>query len=596
MDKEIMRQLLPEKPPEGMLRWVRTQCQDDIADEYTIFVNERGRQAPEMWELMDNRTKGKSTWMTYCTCTACNESYYTQKVKGFRAFVMAEGEDGAFYTAPEGECLDGVNYIPVAEGDEMNCPFCGNKTKVIHASSLRGGRTKQIQVATLHNISGHAVIVYWLAKKEIHSYGAFMDATPRYAYALTESGGLVAYTHRAPGVYGKDVKASKWRAMVTNGERWYNRYSDWGSTNNTKAGTVIYPVADSLDGTTGEKTGLQKYWQAGIRKPVEYLKLWKSWKPVENLVVAGYTHLVSAAVSCDYYDPAYAPKVELGKYMNLKEKRPHKILGISKQDFKEISQWDRKPGVEDFKLWRRYRELGGMLGGYDFLAMCKKLGRNVMSTVMDLLEQDKHCDIQRLERYMEKQWLSLGETRLLIDTRNMARKLYGRELTQEELWPRHLMQVHDRLAEMLAEKEKQAKGMKYQEGFDKVLERFGAIQWTDKELAVILPKSNGDLIREGSVLRHCVGGYGMDHAEGVDIILFVRHYRRPERPYYTLNISFKGSEPKEVQLHGYGNERHGPYKQYSHKIPKKVRDFVDRWEREIMLPWWREQQKKEKTA
>lgn len=596
MDKEIMRQLLPEKPPEGMLRWVRTQCPDDIKDEYTVFVNERGRQMPQMWELMDNRTVGKSTWRTFCTCTACKESYYTKKVPGYRAFIMAEGEDGEFYTAPEGEGVDDVHYIHVTEGDEMNCPFCGSKTKVIHASSLRGGRTKQLQVATLHNISGYAVIVYWLAKKEIHSYGAYMDATPRYAYALTESGGLVAYTHRAPGVYGKDVKASKWRAMVTNGERWYNRYSDWGSTNNTKAGTIIYPVADSLDGTTGEKTGLQKYWQEGIRKPVEYLKLWKSWKPVENLVVAGYTHLVNAAVSCDYYDPAYAPKVELGKYMNLKEKKPHKILGISKQDFKEISQWDRKPGAGDFKLWRRYRELGGMIGGYDFLAMCKMRGRNVMSTVMDLLEQDKHCDIQKLERYMEKQWLSLGETRLLIDTRNMARKLYGRELTQEELWPRHLMQVHDRLAEMLAEKEKQAKGMKYQAGFDKVLERFGAIQWTDKELAVILPKSNGDLIREGDVLRHCVGGYGMDHAEGVDIILFVRHYRRPERPYYTLNISFDGPEPEEIQLHGYGNERHGSNKQYRHNIPKKVRDFVDRWEREIMLPWWREQQKKEKTA
>ena len=108
MDKEIMRQLLPEKPPEGMLRWVRTQCPDDIKDEYTVFVNERGRQMPQMWELMDNRTVGKSTWRTFCTCTACNERYHTKKVPGLRAFIMAEGEDGEFYTTPEGECVDGV--------------------------------------------------------------------------------------------------------------------------------------------------------------------------------------------------------------------------------------------------------------------------------------------------------------------------------------------------------------------------------------------------------------------------------------------------------------------------------------------------------
>ena len=82
----------------------------------------------------------------------------------------------------------------------------------------------------------------------------------------------------------------------------------------------------------------------------------------------------------------------------------------------------------------------------------------------------------------------------------------------------------------------------------------------------------------------------------VDMFLFVRHYRRPERPDYTLNISFDGTESEEIQLNGYGNERHGTHKQYRHKIPQKVRDFVDRWEREIMFPWWREQQKKEKTA
>jgi hypothetical protein len=52
-----------------------------------------------------------------------------------------------------------------------------------------------------------------------------------------------------------------------------------------------------------------------------------------------------------------------------------------------------------------------------------------------------------------------------------------------------------------------------------------------------------------------------------------------------------------VQLHGYGNERHGINKQYSHRIPQKVLDFCARWEREILMPWWRDNQKdKEKTA
>ena len=35
-----------------------------------------------------------------------------------------------------------------------------------------------------------------------------------------------------------------------------------------------------------------------------------------------------------------------------------------------------------------------------------------------------------------------------------------------------------------------------------------------------------------------------------------------------------------------GNERHGDHKQYAHKIPRKVREFCDRWEREVLTPWF----------
>ena len=53
--------------------------------------------------------------------------------------------------------------------------------------------------------------------------------------------------------------------------------------------------------------------------------------------------------------------------------------------------------------------------------------------------------------------------------------------------------------------------------------------------------------------------------------------------------------PVEIQLHGYGNERHGDRKQHRHKIPQKVRDFCDRWEREVLMPWFADQ-KAQKTV
>lgn len=53
------------------------------------------------------------------------------------------------------------------------------------------------------------------------------------------------------------------------------------------------------------------------------------------------------------------------------------------------------------------------------------------------------------------------------------------------------------------------------------------------------------------------------------------------RSWYTLNIDTTGRSPKRIQLHGYGNE-------YAHgkrlTIPLCVLDFVNRWEKEILLP------------
>ena len=211
-----------------------------------------------------------------------------------------------------------------------------------------------------------------------------------------------------------------------------------------------------------------------------------------------------------------------------------------------------------------------------------------------MLRQWPDITMEKLVRYMEKQKLRHRECRLLFDTREMAARLYAdRALTREELWPQRLLEAHDRFSQMLTDRENLDKATELQAGFDRVKNMYGHLEWSDGDLCIMLPERNEDLVDEGRTLRHCVGGYGKGHAAGSSLIFFVRKYRRPERSYYTLNISMNG-RPKEVQLHGYGNERHGPNKEYCHNIPAKVRAFCDRWEKEILLPWYAEKQRRQK--
>lgn len=201
-------------------------------------------------------------------------------------------------------------------------------------------------------------------------------------------------------------------------------------------------------------------------------------------------------------------------------------------------------------------------------------------------------DLDRIDWYLcGKQGLAPHDLHLIPDMWRFARRLYMRPLTDEELWPRNLWTAHDRFAEMT----KCEDSADLQAGFDRMRECLQPLEYSDGDLCVVIPACNAELVREGEVLRHCVGSYGNSHIAGKPIF-FVRRYRRPERPYYTLNIDLTGITPARLQLHGYGNEHHGEHKERSHTIPKKVLDFCDRWEKEILGPFWAERQRNKVTA
>lgn len=587
MDVEAFLGKLPETAPRGILEWAKNT--GELGGEYTVFGCERVTAPPQMHELMENVTVGRKQWATVCNCSACGETWITRKGTTRDRFWMLDGEDGSIYACePDPMEYESCMAIEVAEGDGLQCPICGAETVAIRRKRLRDGRVKQIQVAQLTNIDGITTILYWMVGRTIYEYGNGMWAEPRYAYALDEKGRVKAFSHKEGGGAFCAERQSRWHPLSSNEDRWWAQYQDWGSVCNRKAGTCMWdviPTQEDMAGTTGEKTGLWSYWEHG-RYPVGYLKLWKKAPGVENLANAGFVRIVQDMVG------RYDLRADW-QGLDLTKRKPHEILGLSKEDFREFP---RDGGMDTLEVVRKYRLLGGTL---PVAELQDKLRGVPNATLFGQMEQFGGS-LEKYENYLGKQRMRLTEIQTLADARAMARRQHPDEpLTEEEIWPRNLVAVHDRLTRQTTLKIDQEKNAQLQAGFDMVLEQFRDIQWTDKELAVILPKSNLELVVEGNTLNHCVGGYGDRHAKGKNIILFIRHYRRPERSYYTLNISFEGSIPREIQLHGYGNERHGTHKQHTHSIPKKVRDFVDRWEQEILTPWWAKKiakERKEKTA
>jgi len=552
----------------------------------------------EMSEIMEGRPARKKVRLARCRCHACDSTFYTEihgellsfwqddcgELWPLDPFASMEVDEDADIIAESG-CT-----IEVGADDIFFCPMCSSSVQLIKSKRLEPSRTKQILIASVEVVDSYAAIIYWLVRREIRPEGDSYDVLPRHAYVLTEKGRLVHYTHTFHGGYAAESLAPDWRLASNSKDCWENQYHDWGSINNRKVGGFRWTDVPDLTGTTGEKTGLQTYARSIYGEHwVQYLKVQRQYPQLENLVTSGWIKLIGKLTTQAY--KGFAPDRIFPNYLDIDKQRPHEMLGMSKADHKRIRQRKAQWDYDTQFLYRQFRDAG--LGSAAlFLEKLDVFQASGLRAVGELQRLYGDCDLEKMERYMRKQGISPAQARLLLDTRNATAALAGgRPLTAEEMWPRNLAAAHERYTRIRSAQIDPDKAAKYQDGFDRIRDKYGDLQWTDGDLCMVLPRCNGDLILEGQVLRHCVGGYGSDHISGRDVIFFVRHYRRPERSYYTLDINML-NHPYRNQLHGYGNERHGANKQYTHTIPKKVLAFCDRWEREILIPWYLAQQAK----
>ena len=472
--------------------------------------------------------------------------------------------------------------------------MCYENIQTIQAKNLRGGRHKQILVVSIETVGEYAAVVYWLVRKEIFEDYQKHSVIPRDAYVLDERGTVHRYTHTTGGgSFSAEKNPGGWKLCTSKRDSLDAIYHDWGSINNRKQGGVFWPDIPDLTGTTAEKTGLQSYVNFEGAYSVHYLKVWKKYPAIENLVNTGWEKLIHHIIWSSFDSGS----MERWMYpvMDIRKTKPHEILEMSKSDMKQIRRNGWQWGYEEQLLYQTFRRagLGTALEFHSYLETFTATGLRAAEQMQNLYGD---VNLDKLARYLSRQNMDPREAGILLDTRRAAQALNpGRPLTQEELWPRNLQATHDRLTRARLLKIDADKAAKYQQGFDAVLEKYGDLQWSDGELCMILPRSYAELFQEGNVLRHCVGGYSDSHISGIDTIFFVRRYRRPERCYYTLDINMTDI-PHRNQLHGYGNERHGVNKEHRHKIPKKVLDFCDRWEREVLQPWYRDQQNKQKEG
>lgn len=510
-------------------------------------------------------TKSALLW-----CSACGEHFLAEYLPRENAAACHAGSRTG-YSGVQIADAEVTEIIRYREYDKLCCPLCGAEAVLYSTNSLRYGRGDQ-EFVVVPTVAGNClVLTQWCIERKIYDGHAAMRETAVNAY-IADGGKIIKlahYQHNALGGTWANLGEWKRRAKVAD---------DIG------APLMYENTLPDLAGTCVENAKLWEYMEqaeAGeTAYPVAYLRLYFKHPAVENLITAGLGKMVGTSIR-GYHRRMYgygygtgsmtaAPKLD---WVNWKEKRPAQMIGLDKQQLKTWQQMGF--GLDCLKVWKKHK-----LANDIRFADCCTLMAAVGPTSADEILMAGVPPI-RTANYLKRQNQAWN---YLEDYWRMAR-LAGYNLDQDAVrWPKVLQRAHDRAA---AAVKYQKINSTTKEAFAKMTARCQGLAWEHDGICIRPAANPQELIEEGNTLRHCVGGYAGTHAMG-KIILFVRHTRRPDRSWYTLNINVLTKE--EIQLHGYRNELVDGKRL---KIPRRVREFVDLWEREVLAKW---QLPPEKTA
>lgn len=543
--------LLPTKPPEGTLEWLKPRS--GLRTEYLIYRAD--------WytdPLTGMRQKGVRV-----TCTRCRCSVILQ-------YIAADSCGRSYAPAPFG-FYNPLTSEAVISGSDTLCPECGSQVRVHHVGNIPNGVTLEAWCMTVGRLDEKLVLFGWLFQRFIGKDGSSSYRSMPYEAYVVEQRKIV----RLMG-YQKCLSTVH---LFGHWEQRKTYLDNWGYA------TRIAPWdPEILVGSTAEHSKLDLYLQIASeeqRVPVTWLKVWQKHKNAENLLMQGAGHLLQELIEKESRRYSYerakgCPKLE---EIDWKEKRPAQMLGLNKAEFSTCVRDGWK--AEELSVYKTLRCLEPIALPED-MRLVRLYGTY---GVQRLLGNNRGgLGVMRCLRYLEKQNRRGGnpskvDPGYLLDYWRMA-EACGRDLQDLSLrLPKDLRRAHDQVMTEEAEQkaaqdaERKAKEIaRRAPAFRRRVEELAPYAWERDGLLIRAASCEEELIREGEMLSHCVAGYASQVASGSTAIFFIRKTEKPEKPYFTLQLDEKGL--RVIQNRGRKNcER-----------TAEVRDFEEKW-----LAWLREQ-------
>lgn len=457
------------------------------------------------------------------------------------------------------------------------CEYCGSDFGSIKDVAAMKNRYAEQSSRTLqmykHSQTVY-VVVYKTDKKITFSKNGrllrdgftpkeYEETFPLECYIFAPGGKIYTfYSWSGYGAYREEFKGKRW--IYGGSDVFYNGDEIRMLNEEQLRGTVLANLhyKEYLQMTNG--------WKGETLKYIEYFH---KYPVVENLLLNGFWTLLQSCMK----NPGRARKT-----LRLKQPRLYKMLGLNRDEQRRAKAegWD----VYELRNYKVFRDRGKILP-YDLLHCVGKVDDSYYSKKVT-----RYADKYDVALYLAKQEKKYGKLRSFgywLDYITAAESIEYDVTDKDVLFPPDIEKAHDRAVMM----KKNIANRKYVNAFKNLSAAYAPYGFEKDGICIRIAQTEEELINEGKLLCHCVGGYGESHIEGRSIF-FIRQTDNPERPWYTLQVNLKNGQ--NLQLHGYLNDRLTP-------IPQEVKDFVEYWLHNIFQPFDVKKmkfikEKKQKTA
>ncbi|MEE0265559.1 MAG: PcfJ domain-containing protein [Acutalibacteraceae bacterium] len=293
----------------------------------------------------------------------------------------------------------------------------------------------------------------------------------------------------------------------------------------------------------------------GEKLMISYLKLYCTHPNIEYLVKSGYAHLIETVYQ-GYWGGLETLRVT--QNINWKSNNLLKMLNLNRTEFKLLKGRECK-----------YSE---------YLAYRKKYPDYKPEELMTIIKVDWPF-INDIEKATQPTGLSAKRLAKYLTENNIRYYDYADYIRQcQQLsynlkdtainMPRDFHAMHERLTKIIRIKVDEEANQKLKELYSERMK----FEFEYKDLILIQPKEIEEIVKEGKVLRHCVGGYAERHSVGTTNIFFIRKKDAPEVPFYTIEVSNRYTI---VQCRGYRNDNESPKPEEVIEFEKQYAEYLE---------------------